>query len=64
MAKRFIWIEETGKRVNEFGVGYMTNTSLHVNKAFKEQVEKCMNTTFYELTQPFTKTTLEKKQVC
>ena len=36
----------------------MIDPSLRVNKLFKEQVEKCMNTTFGELTQPFIKTTL------
>ena len=39
----------------------MINPSLHVNKALKEQVEKCMNTTFGELTQTFIKITLFKK---
>ena len=57
MAKPFIRIEETGKRINEFDIGYMISPSLHVNKSFKEQVENCMNTTFGELTQPFIKTT-------
>ena len=42
MDKRFIWINETKKRINEFTVGYMINTGLNVNKAFVEQVEKCM----------------------
>ena len=37
-AKCFIWLEETGKRINEFKIGYMINPSLHVNKSFKEQV--------------------------
>ena len=61
MAKRFIWIEETGKRINDLDIGYMINPSFHVNKAFRDQVEKSMNTTFGELTQPFTKATLSKK---
>ena len=39
----------------------MINPILCVNKAFKEQLEKCMNTTFGELTKPFIKTTLLKK---
>ena len=52
-AKRFIWIEETGKHINEFDIGYMINPNLHVNKYFKDQVEKCMNTTFGEITKPF-----------
>ena len=32
MAKCFIWIEETGKHINDFEIGYMINPSLHVNK--------------------------------
>ena len=38
----------------------MINPSLHVNKAFKDQVEKCTNTTFGELTQSFIRATLSK----
>ena len=57
MAKRFIWLEETGKLINEFEIGYMINPSLHVNKTFRDQVEKCTNTTFGELTQNFIKYT-------
>ena len=40
MHKRFIWLEETGERINESEIGCMINPSLHVNKSFKEQVEK------------------------
>ena len=32
MAKRFIWINETKKLINEFTIGYMINTGLNVNK--------------------------------
>ena len=46
---------------NEFEIGYTINPSLHVNKALKKQVEKSMNTKFGELTQPFIKTKLLKK---
>ena len=44
----------------------MINPCLNVNKAFREQVEKCMYTKFGEIKQPFIKDTLEKKiiQVC
>ena len=34
MSKRFIWIDETKKRINEFTIGYMINPGLNVNKAF------------------------------
>ena len=46
MSKRFIWLNETKKRINEFLIGYMINPGFNVNKAFRDQVEKCMHTTF------------------
>ena len=61
MSNCFIFIEETGERINEFDIGYMINPSLHVNKAFRDQVEKFINNTFGALTQPFVKTILSKK---
>ena len=38
MDKRFIWINETKKRINVFTIGYMINLGLNFNKASKEQV--------------------------
>ena len=64
MDKRFISLEEIGESIHEFEIVYMINPSLNVNKAFRYQVEKCMNTKFGELTQYFIKATLSKKQVC
>ena len=46
MAKSYIWLEETNKRINEFSIGYMMNPNLSMNKAFREQVKVCMKTTF------------------
>ena len=60
--KRFIWLNEKKKRINEFTIGYMNNLGLYVNNAFREQVEKCMHTTFVEITQPFIKATLAKRE--
>ena len=60
MAERLIWINETKKRINEFTIGYMINTGLNVNKSFREQVGKCMYTTFGKITQHFIKATSEK----
>ena len=34
-AKSFIWIEETKERINEFGIGYMINPNVYVNKDFR-----------------------------
>ena len=39
----------------------MINPGLNINKAFKEQVEICVYTTFGEITQPFIKTKLSNK---
>ena len=39
MSKRFIWMNETKKRINGFMIGYMINPGLNVNKTFREQVE-------------------------
>ena len=65
MAKRFIWLNETKKRINEFNIGYIINPGFNINKAFIEQVEKCMNTTLGEITQPSIQSTLAKKiQLC
>ena len=47
-----ICIEERGKLINEFEIGYIIDKSLHVNKSFKEKAENVMNTIFGELTQP------------
>ena len=49
----FIGLNEASEHINEFSIGYMINPTLHVNKYFKKQVEKCMNNTFGSLTQPF-----------
>ena len=61
MDKRFIWINETKQRINEFMIGYMINQGLNVNKSSIEQVETCMHTKFGEITQPFIKAKSEKK---
>ena len=60
MPKHFIWFEEAKKLINKFDIVYMTNPSLNVNKSFRYQVEKCMITTFGELTQSFNKSTLSR----
>ena len=41
-------------------IGYMINLGLNVNKAFRHQVEKCIYTTFGEITEPSIKATLSK----
>ena len=41
--------------MNKFAIGYMINPVLNVNKAFRDQVQKYIYTTFFEITQPFNK---------
>ena len=50
------------KRINEFKSFYMINPNLNINKAFREQLEKCMITTFGAIAQPFIRSTLLKKK--
>ena len=64
MDKGSIWINEKKQRINKFIIGYMINWGLNFNKTFREQVEKCMYTTFGVITQPFIKSTLAKKYKC
>ena len=40
----------------------MINPTLNINKSFREQVNKCIKTTFVTITQPHIKTTLAKKK--
>ena len=39
MSKSYIWIEETNQRINKLSIGYMTNPTLYMNRAFKDQVK-------------------------
>ena len=57
MDKSFIWLEERKERINEFLIGYMINPTLNIKKVFREQVNKCMKTTFGAITKPSMKTT-------
>ena len=40
----------------------LSSYCLNINKAFREQVYKCMKTTFYEITQYFIRATLSKNK--
>ena len=46
MAKSYIWLEETNKRINEFSIGYIMSPNLNMNKVFRDQVKVCIKTTF------------------
>ena len=60
MSKRFICIEETKERINEFEIGCMINPDFHGNKSIREQVDKSMNDMSVAITQPFIKNTFSK----
>ena len=56
----FIWIEETKELIHKFSMGYMINSTLNIKKAFREQVNKCMNNKFGPINQPFIGSILAK----
>ena len=62
MATSFILLKETKERINEFSIGYMINPKLNINKAFRKQVNKCMNNTFGAITHAHIKTTLAESK--
>ena len=42
-------INSTYKYIDQFSIGYMVNHKIHVNKVFREQVDKCLGETFHEI---------------
>ena len=52
LAKIYIWLEEKKERINDFSIGYIIKPTLNINKAFKDQVNKFMKTTFGAMNQP------------
>ena len=48
--KIMVHLYSTDERIHRFSIGYMVNSSLHVNKLFIEQVEIILNATFHERT--------------
>ena len=60
MSKSYIWLEETKEQIGEFSIVYMINQSLNMNKSFKNQVTKCMKSTFGAITQPHISKILSK----
>ena len=51
--EHFIWINERKIRINEITIGYIINTGLNINRTFREQVDKCMLTTFGAISTTF-----------
>ena len=52
MAKSYICLKETKEHINYFSIGYMIIPTLSIKRVFKDQVNKCTNTTFGAMTQP------------
>ena len=46
MSKRMVHIYTAENTVHQLAIGYMINPSLHINKMFKTQVEKCLGCSF------------------
>ena len=41
MSKIMVHIYTKEKTIHQFAIGYMINPSLHINRVFREQVQKC-----------------------
>ena len=50
--------------IDQFTIGYTINPSLHVNKVFREQVEKFLNATFHEKIMKNIRNILKNKNTC
>ena len=59
--KKMVHIYTPGKTMNQFAIGYMINTSLKFNNAFRTQVEKYLGVSFYIRTMKNIKNCLMKK---
>ena len=46
MSKIMVHIYTTENNFDQFAIGYMINPSLHINRVFIEQVQKCLGCTF------------------
>ena len=62
LAKGSSGTEESKQCNNDFLIRYMINPELNINKSFREQVDKCMNTIFGPITQPHIRPTLPPKK--
>ena len=49
--------------MNDFSIGYMTNSKFDINNAFIEQVHKCMNNKIGTITQPLIRDTVETNRI-
>ena len=64
MSKRMVYIYTIDEQINQFEIGYMINPPLHVNKVFREQVEKFLRATFHENTMENIRGVMKNKDTC
>ena len=56
-----VYINSTEKRTNQFSVEYIINPTLHVNKMFREKVDKWLRGKIHKITMSGIKMLWEKK---
>ena len=64
MYKILVYLYTKYKQTNQFKIGYMINRSLHVNKVFREKVEKFSRDIYHENTMKNIKNVMRKKNTC
>ena len=64
MSKIIVYPYTTYKQINQFSIGYMINPSLHVNRVFREKIEKSLRATFHENTMENIRDVIQKKDIC
>ena len=64
MSKTFVYLHHIEEPINEFDISYMVHPIFHVNKSFKEHMEKCMNDEFGTITKLSIKNSMKKKNTC
>ena len=60
ISKSFVYLHKTKELIVKFEIAYMVNPILHVDKSFKEKVEKYMNDMFYKNTQHIIRNTTKR----
>ena len=64
MSKILVYLYMADKQINQFAIVYIINPSLHINKVFIEQVEKCLRATYRENTMYNIIDVMRKKDTC
>ena len=64
MSKRMVHIYSTYEQMNQFGIGYIINPSLKINRVFREQVENFLRATFHENKMEIIRDAMKKKDIC